>query len=190
LESGWSGFGLGSIPKPLFQQEGSGCAVQATAAVAVKALDLGGQPAAGMLIYPGQRQRLAGLPQSPLELEPVAAAVQGLPCRPLLGVEWQTDHQHLHPPLQNKRQEPPAEVGVEIAAGQGLQGGHGDAERITAGQTDPLAAHVEGQGRSGEGSGHSAVNQRGGEAAAAGLEAGLELLEHGTDALGRPPQGL
>jgi len=188
LGSGWSGFGLGSIPQPLFQQEGSGCAVEPSTAVAVEPMGLAGLPAAGVFIHPGQRQGVAGIAQGLLQLQAIAAAMQGLSRWLLVAVQRQAYHQQLHPPFQHQGQEP-GEVGGEIAAGHGLQGCHGDAERITAGQTDPPSAYIEGQGRSGAGPGHSGLDERGWHAAAAGLEAGLELLEHRTDALGRPPDG-
>ena len=58
-----------------------------------------GGPAAAVFVHPGHRQIQAGCSQGPAQPQPIAPAVERLPRRLLVGVQGQTHHQNLYPPL-------------------------------------------------------------------------------------------
>ena len=137
-------FGGRAIAEPLLQQQHGGGAVQSTAAIAMQAEAFAGGPAAAVFVHPGHRQIQTGCSQGPAQPQPIAPAVERLPCRLLVGVQGQPHHQSLHPPLLHQGLEM-EQVPFKRAPQQGRQGGDREAEGITTSQADAALAHIQGQ---------------------------------------------
>ena len=103
-----------------------------------------GGPAAAVFVHPGHRQIQTGCSQGPAQPQPIAPAVERLPCRLLVGVQGQPHHQSLHPPLLHQGLEM-EQIPFKRAPQQGRQGGDREAEGITTSQADAALAHIQGQ---------------------------------------------
>lgn len=183
--SGWRDRRFGSIPEPLFQQEGRSHAVKPSASVTVQTEPFSRRPGAGVLVYPDQRQRLIKTGQSGLQTFAVATAVARLLGGPTGGIEREPHHQQRHIALTDESGDELQILG-EMAPGHGGKRSDGETEAITAGESDAAPADIKGQSRPWTGRRHSALNQWRGNRAAPGLKA----LQHGPKPAGGSQRGM
>ena len=128
-----------SIGQPLFQEQGCSGAVQSPTAISVQAMALPSGPAAAVLVHKSHRKcQCASQPDS------VALTVSGLHGGVSLVIEWETNHQRLHPTFSTELLQLP-EVVAERTTVQGIEWCDSQSQGVAACQSDAFAAHIKAQ---------------------------------------------
>lgn len=179
------GFDQGTFPQPLFQEQSSRSAIQSPASILSQTKAVCRRPTGGVLIDPNHRQHQPLCRNEPLQQAPVAKAMAGLSRELLGGIEWQPHHKQLGLTMQGEGCQA---LGIQLVAPpmQWRERCDRDPQGITAGDSDPLAAHIESQGGTGRAGMHSALTSWGGQ----GARRRFPLLKHGFQPQGCLTSGL